>query len=141
MTSRLPPLLLLAALLAGCPTEDGEEAVDTGIECVPADVVDFGTITECTEHYGDLTVINHGPDSEEISVNVDALFYQGFAVTNFLPDVTLDPGDEYSMAIGVSPGPGGAGTREAYIDIVTDERWIQILVRAEVVAGDECDDL
>ena len=141
MTRSLFALFGLVALLAGCPAEDGEEAVDTGIEVVPPDVVDFGTITECTEHHDELTVINHGPDTEDIGVNADALFYQGFAVTNFLPDVTLDPGDEYSMAIGVSPGPGGAGIREAYIDIVTDERWMQILVRAEVVAGDECDDI
>ncbi len=136
----LAALLLSALLVPGCEPADDDEEVLTGIEVDPPDKVDFGTIYECTEHHANLTVINHGPDDEDISVDVDSLFYAGYAVTNYLPDMTLEDGDEYALAIGVSPGPGGAGTREAYLYIVTLDRWIEILITAEVIAGDYCED-
>jgi hypothetical protein len=130
---------LAALVLPGCEPADVEDEILTGIEVDPPDKVDFGTIYECNEHHEELLVINHGPDDEDISVDVDALFYEGYAVTNYLPDMTLEAGDDYGLAIGVSPGPGGAGMREAYLYIVTTDRWIEILIAAEVVAGDDCE--
>lgn len=129
----------LGLALAGCP-EDGEEPVETGIEVQPPDVLDFGTIYECTDATDEIVVINHGPDIETVSVDVDSIIDKGYAVTGFKPEVTLEPGDEHSIPIKVAPGPGGAGTREGYVFLDTNDRAIYILVTVEVIAGDACDD-
>ena len=126
----------------GCPPADDEDGDPTGIEVQPADEVDFGTIHECTEHQEDLLIINHGPDdTEEISIDADSLLYQGFLIGTFQPDITLDPGDEYLLVIKASPGAGGAGVREAMMQITTMDRIIEIIVKAEVVEGDFCEEL
>ena len=137
---RFPILFLLVAVplvLAGCPPED-EEELPTGIEVVPPDVLDFGTLYECDNATQEIRVINHGPDIEDVSIDVDSIIDQGYAVTGFLPNVTLEPGDEHSLPIKVAPGPGGAGTREGYVFIDTHDRAIYILVSVEVIPGDLC---
>jgi len=134
------PLLVLGLVGTGCPPADDEDAIPTGIEVQPPDQVDFGTIHECTEHQQDLLIINHGPDTEEVTIDADSLLYQGFLIGTFQPDVTLDAGDEYLLVIKASPGAGGAGVREAAMRITTLDRIIEIQVKAEVVAGEYCEE-
>jgi len=133
--------LLAGGVLAGCPT-DGDDPPPTGIEVVPPETVDFGTVYECTSAHQELKIINHGPDTEDISVDVDGLIFAHMVVNNFLPEMTLEPGDEYSMAIGVSPGDGGAaidgGIWDGSAFITTQDRIIEIIVMAEIVVGNEC---
>lgn len=133
--------LSIVAMGLGCPTET-EEPPPTGIEVIPPEHVDFGTIYECTEHFAEVKIINHGPDSESLTVDVDTLIAAHMVINNFLPEMTLEPGDEYSLAIGVSPGVGGAaidgGLWDGSIFINTEDRAIVIKVEVEVVAGSEC---
>ena len=117
---------------------DDDSADVPGIQVDPADLLDFGVIEECTEHSGQITIVNHGPDVEQVTVDADDLFLVGFAVSDFLPEVTLDVGEEHVMTVHCSPGPGGAGIREASIHVITDSAWYEIAIRAEVVAGGEC---
>jgi hypothetical protein len=137
MNGRVTWLLIAALFLVGCP-EEGEDPVDTGIEIQPPDTLDFGTLYECDDATNQILIINHGPDIETVSIDVDSIIDKGYAVTGFMPEVTLEPGDDHSIPIKVAPGPGGAGTRAGYVFIDTNSRAIQILVTVEVVAGDLC---
>ncbi len=131
----------LALAGAGCPTE-GEDPPPTGIEVVPPEILDFGTVYECTEHHDEIRIINHGPDTEDVSLDVDGILFAHMVVVGFTPDVTLEEGDEYAIAIGVSPGAGGAAVDGGMWDgsafITTQDRIIEIKVRAEIVEGNEC---
>jgi hypothetical protein len=118
--------------------DDDDDSQTEGIEAQPPALLDFGTIYECTQHSQDLLIINHGPDDEYITIDVDSLVMNGFVVNGFLPSMTLSAGDEFSMSIGLSPGLGGAGPRDGSIIITTQDHVIEIAVTAEVVAGDEC---
>lgn len=118
--------------------DDDDDSQTEGIEAQPPALLDFGTIYECTQHSQDLLIINHGPDDEDITIDVNSLIADGFIVNGFLPSMTLSAGDEFSMTIGLSSGPGGAGPRDASIFITTQAYTIKIAVTAEVVAGDEC---
>ena len=118
--------------------DDDDSADVTGVQVDPPDLLDFGTIEECTEHSAEITITNHGPDTESMTVDADALLTQGFAVLDLVPELTLEPGEEQVMTVGCSPGPGGAGLREGSLHVVTDSRWFEVVVRAEVVAGEEC---
>jgi hypothetical protein len=133
--------LSIVATGLGCTT-DPDEPPPTGIEVVPPEAVEFGTVYECTSHHEEVKIINHGPDTEDISVDVDSLIYAHMVINNFLPELTLEPGDEYSLAIGVSPGAGGAaidgGLWDGSIFITTQDRAIEIKVSAEIVVGSEC---
>ncbi len=137
MQARSAWLWIAFLFLVGCP-EEGEEPQDTGIEVQPPDTLDFGTLYECDEATDEIVIINHGPDIETVGIDVDSIIDKGYAVTGFTPEVTLEPGDEASIPIKVAPGPGGAGTREGYVFIDTNDRAIYILVTVEVVAGDLC---
>jgi len=132
---------VLGLIIAGCPAADDEDSDPTGIEVQPPDEVDFGTIYECTEHQEDLLIINHGPDTEDVTVDADSLLYQGFLIGTFQPDISLDAGDEYLLVIKATPREGGEGVREAMMQITTLDRIIEILVKAEVVPGDHCEEL
>ena len=118
--------------------DDDSAAPTTGIEVQPAEQLDFGTVEECTSHTAELVILNHGPDSESMDVDADELLVAGFTVSNLVPDLTLGPGEEHVLTILLSPGPGGAGERSAHVHIITVSRWFDVLVTAEVVAGDEC---
>jgi hypothetical protein len=137
MYARVTWCLIAALFLFGCP-EEGEDPVETGIEVQPPDTLDFGTLYECDDATDQILIINHGPDVETVSIDVDSIIDTGYAVTGFTPEATLDPGDEHSIPIKVAPGPGGAGTREGYVFLDTNDRAIYILVTVEVVAGDLC---
>ena len=118
--------------------DDDSAAPTTGVEVQPPDVLDFGTVEECTSHTGEIVILNHGPDSESVQVEADQLLSEGFVLGTFQPQFTLESGEEYVLVIGLSPGPGGAGDLEAHLHVITVSSWFDVTVRAQVVAGDEC---
>ncbi len=129
-------LALLGTSLGACEGGD-DQAPPEGIEVEPPEILDFGTIFECTEHSGAVTITNHGPDDQHVVIDYDSLIVEGFVLSSIQPELDLEAGDVYEIAIRVAPGEGGAGEREARLFIYAD-RAITIMVMADIVPGDEC---
>jgi hypothetical protein len=147
--SRLAFTLVFSLLLPACVSyyvpDDDDSAEDVGdddtapagIEVEPAEVLDFGTVEECTEHSGTIGITNHGPGLVTVTVDVDELLVAGFIV-EAPPELTIEEGKTISFDVGFFPGPSSVGSYAGAVHLTTAAQWVQVTVTGEVVAGDSC---
>ncbi len=147
---RIGWVLLAGLLMPACvsyyvPTDDDsaddpgddDDTAPMGIVVDPAELLDFGTVEECTEHTGTIGITNEGPDLVTVTLDVAALLEAGFLV-DVPATYTIEGGKTISFDVGFQPGPASAGSYEAAAHFTTPSQWVQVTVTAEVVAGEAC---